>query len=969
MSRTYVALDTETTGLNPERDEIIEVGAVKFRDSQVMDTWSTLVNPRQRLPYKIQLLTGIQPEELAHAPPISALTEPLMRFVGNSIVVGHNIRFDLAFLRQHRILLTNLALDTFELASILVPGATSYSLEELTRFLGIEVETHHRALSDALAAKDLFAALFQRGLDMDLSVLQEINRVAGQTEWPARHFFLEVERERARTAFSGAVREQLRAKGELDTDSMGLVWGRHERFEPLRPSATKVLLDEAKLAALLEPGSEFASSFPGYEHRPQQIDMMRSVTRAFNQGDQLLAEAGTGTGKSVAYLVPAIHFATSNGQPVVVSTNTINLQDQLFNKDIPDLRKVLPVEFRAALLKGRSNYLCLRRFRAFRRSQSMDLNEVQVLAKILAWLPVTQTGDIAELSLRNDEQPVWRKVQAERETCLGDRCPHFRQGRCFFYRARQQAEAAHVIVINHALLLSDMMVDNRVLPEYHHLVIDEAHHLEARATEQLGFGLNRAQAHALLGSIGHGLPSGQYRGLLSQIPQHFHGSSVSSEIRDQVMRYLARLQQQVDQAQISAGAFFDRLHEFVSNNLLADSAPNSVGYDIRIELTAGIRHQPDWSDIEILADDLCSDLQTLEKGLHHLHSGLSDLEDQKIIDYDDLLQEIWAAFERVHQLRQQLQAIVIELDSAGVYWLRIGAKDQEVSLNSAPLHVGPILSRNLLPKLETLVMTSATLRTGTDFHYIRERLDLSDADELTVGSPFDYGSSTLLLVPTDIPEPGQPNYQNAVSKAALDLCLATGGRALLLFTSYSQLRATYRAISAPLEEEGIVVYGQGLDGSRRQLLARFKSNPRAVLLGTRSFWEGIDVVGPALSCLVIARLPFSVPTDPVFAARSRAFDDPFVEYAVPEAVLRFRQGFGRLIRSTTDRGVVVVLDRRVMSKRYGSCFLDSLPDCTEYRGPVGDVPAKAARWIAGGTVEGTTLMSESRWRRSDEELW
>jgi len=969
MSHTYVALDTETTGLNPERDGIIEIGAVQFRDGQVLGTWSTLVKPRQRLPYKIQLLTGIKPEELEQAPPIADVTERLTQFVSNSIIVGHNVRFDLSFLHQHGVPLKNPALDTFELASILMPGATSYSLEELTRALGIEVENHHRALSDALATKDLFNALFRRGLAMDLAILQEINRLAGSSQWPPRLFFRELERERARTAFTGAVREQLRAKGDLDQDSLGLVLGRRERSEPLKPGSAKVLLDEEALAALLEPGSHFAAVFPGYEHRPQQIEMMRAVTRAFNVGDQLLAEAGTGTGKSVAYLIPAIHFATSNGQPVVISTNTINLQDQLFNKDIPDLQKVLPIQFRAALLKGRSNYLCLRRFRAFRRSPSLETNEVQVLAKILAWLPATETGDIAELSLRNDEQTVWRKVQAERETCLGDRCPHFRRGRCFFYRARHLAEAAHVIVINHALLLSDMMVDNRVLPEYHHLVVDEAHHLEARATEQLGFGLNRGQAHGILGSISHALPTGQYRGLLSQIPQHLHGSSVSTGVRDQLGRYLVQLQGHVDQAQVSAGAFFDRLHEFVWSNLVPDSAKSGSTYDVRIELTEGIRHQPDWSDIEILADDLSSDFQALEKGLSHLHSGLSDLEDQGIVDYDDLLQAVWAAFERVHQLRQQVVAIVIELDSGGVYWLNVGARDREVSLHSAPLHVGPILRTNLFPKMETLVMTSATLRTGSDFHYVRERLDLRDADELTVGSPFDYGSSTLLFLPTDIPEPAQPNYQSAVSKAAIELCLATEGRALLLFTSHSQLRTTYRAISRPLEEAGIVVYGQGLDGSRRQLLERFKSNPRAVLLGTRSFWEGIDVVGPALGCLVIARLPFSVPTDPVFAARSRAFEDPFGEYAVPEAVLRFRQGFGRLIRSTQDRGVVVVLDRRVMSKRYGASFLDSLPDCTEYRGSVRELPAKAARWIAGSTVEGTALMSERRSQRSAEEWW
>jgi Rad3-related DNA helicase len=249
-----------------------------------------------------------------------------------------------------------------------------------------------------------------------------------------------------------------------------------------------------------------------------------------------------------------------------------------------------------------------------------------------------------------------------------------------------------------------------------------------------------------------------------------------------------------------------------------------------------------------------------------------------------------------------------------------------------------------------LILTSATLSTAKEFDYIRDRLGLYDADELRVDSPFDYPQSTLLYLPMDIPEPGQPNYQNAVAKTILDLCLATQGRALLLFTSHRQLRSTYYAVARRLEEENIVIYGQGLDGSRRQLLQRFKTTPRSVLLGTRSFWEGIDVVGPALSCLVIVRLPFSVPTDPVFAARSRTFEDPFGQYAVPEAVLRFRQGFGRLIRSRSDRGVVVILDRRVLSKSYGQTFLDSLPNCTMHRGLVNELPEKALRWIEGGAA-------------------
>ncbi len=951
MKRVYVALDIETTGLDARRDAVIEIGAVKFSDGKVLDTWSTLVNPKRPIPYKIQLLTGIKPEEVKRAPGINSVVAPLADFVRNHPIIGHNVQFDLSFLRQHGVLLRNPSIDTFQLASILLPEVPSYSLAMLTDALGIKLEDHHRALADAMATKDLFLALVDRGLQMDLPVLQEINRMAARSQWPLRTFFRDLEREQARTAFTGTLREQLRAKGDLDSAALGLVLDRRETREPLRPADRRQLLDETELAALLEPHNLLAQHFAGYEHRPQQIDMLRAVVRAFNIGGQILAEAGTGTGKSLAYLLPAIHFATKNGRSVVISTNTINLQDQLYNKDIPDLQRILPLQFKATLLKGRNNYLCLRRLAIFRRKRSTSADEVQVLAKILAWLPHTASGDAAELSLRDQELSVWNKVQAEQETCLGERCPHRRKGRCFLYRARHDAEAAHIIIVNHSLLLSDMLVSNRVLPEYHHLIIDEAHHLEARATDQLGFAVDRDQGYFLLYGLYHRNDAGQARGFLPTIPQYFRGSTVSVDVQKKVRTYLSKLQGQVEEAKGLWEHLFDTLQAFVNDTVIPASRGQS-GYDQQVELTSGMRVQPAWSELEIRADDLGHVLRKVEKGLQGLHSGFADLEDQDIPDYEDLVQDIWSQLEHIRGLREHLNAIIVEPNSGSIYWFRIGAADNRITLNSAPLHVGSLLEESLYPELETLVLTSATLSTAKEFDYIRDRLGLYDADELRVDSPFDYPQSTLLYLPMDIPEPGQPNYQNAVAKTILDLCLATQGRALLLFTSHRQLRSTYYAIARRLEEENIVIYGQGLDGSRRQLLQRFKTTPHSVLLGTRSFWEGIDVVGPALSCLVIVRLPFSVPSDPVFAARSRTFEDPFGQYAVPEAVLRFRQGFGRLIRSRSDRGVVVVLDRRVLSKSYGQTFLDSLPNCTVHRGLVNGLPEKAVRWIEGSAMIG-----------------
>ncbi|MDY7041397.1 MAG: exonuclease domain-containing protein, partial [Chloroflexota bacterium] len=495
MTRTCVALDLETTGLNTDRDAIIEIGAVKFRDDQVLGTWSSLVNPQRPIPYKIEQLTGITSQEASQAPSIEDLLEPLRRFVGHHHLVGHNIvNFDLRILRRHRLFLDNPAIDTFELASILLPHAARYSLGKLAETLDIVFPHQHRALDDALATKELFLALLRQAFSLDPAVIREINRLAARVNWPLHEVFLQVEREQARNAFTGTIGQQLRAKGLVGKkDTLGLVLSHEDEITPLKPAGERTPLDVDQLAAMLAEGGAFAQQFPGYEYRPPQMEMLRAAAQAFNDSQHLLVEAGTGTGKSVAYLLPAVHFAVQNGERVVISTNTINLQDQLFNKDIPDLRQILPFEFKACVLKGRNNYLCQRRLSILRHSSTLQPIEMRVLAKILVWLPHTRTGDKGELFLPSaQEQAVWRRVRSEAETCTADRCSHRQRNRCFFYRARQTAEGAHLIIVNHALLLSDVAVENRVLPEYRYLIVDEAHHLENATTKQLSFTVDQS---------------------------------------------------------------------------------------------------------------------------------------------------------------------------------------------------------------------------------------------------------------------------------------------------------------------------------------------------------------------------------------------------------------------------------------------------------------------------------------------
>lgn len=936
MNSIYVALDLELTGLDPLRDEITEIGMVRFRGSEVLETYSSLVNTSRPIPLKIQQLSGITPEEVRDAPSLRSLSGAILSFVKSYPIVGHSIDIDLRFLTRQGLALNNLLIDTFELASILVPEVQRYSLASLAQYLGIPLDEHHRALADAMAAKDLFLALLERANRWDSSTLDEIAQLAEHSDWPLRRLFRDLAAERRRDATQPLWRPTQGEPAEAPSEGR-----REDRFVPLEPTETITPVDTAALAAAISPGGAFASALPGYEHRPQQVAMLEAVAEAFNTPSHLMVEAGTGTGKSLAYLLPAMQFAVQNDRRVVISSNTINLQEQLFTKDIPDIQRVLNLPLRACLLKGRSNYVCLRRLASLRRSRQPSTEEVRALAKVLAWLPTTETGDRAELILVGTDQDVWSDIQASSETCMGDQCMYRQRHTCFFYRARSRAERAHIIIINHALLLSDLALESRVLPEFKYLIIDEAHHLEEQATEQFGIHVGRRDLFAFFQGLTNETRT-MPGGILAEVPALYQREGVSTTAREALTRLLESLRTQVDTAERRLYELFNALALFLEQNV---EGRGSEAYDRDIQLTPSLRSQPDWSGIEIAWESLAAPMRAILGDLERTIDQLERLDIGEDVTRDELVQELKTQLQHGAEVTAGLQAILTEPKSDGIYWISIARRDQEITLHSAPLHVGPALQERLFDTKDCVVLTSATLRTGDSFRFMRERLGLEEADELAVDSPFDYKTAVLLYVPKDIPEPNQPYYQKTVENAIVDICRAIGGRTLVLFTSNSQLNTTYRAVQRPLEREDIVVFAQGIDGSRRQILDNFRSTPQAVLMGTRSFWEGVDVVGQALSCLIIARLPFAVPTDPVLSARAETFDDPFNQYYLPDAILRFRQGFGRLIRSREDYGVVIVLDKRILTKSYGKTILRSLPPCTARMGPVATLPTVAQRWL------------------------
>ncbi|MCD4685790.1 MAG: DEAD/DEAH box helicase, partial [Anaerolineae bacterium] len=894
MRDVIVVVDLETTGLNQYEDDIIEIGAARMRDGEVLETYGTLVNPGRGVPDRTTAITGIRTEDLIGQPAMRDVLSQVREFIGHDPVIGHRVDFDLGFLGRYGIGTTNLAIDTYDLASAMLPTAPRYSLASLTNQLGLELEHAHRALDDAVATGHLYYKLWDRILALPLATLQEIVDLAREVEWSAKPVFEAALAERSKTAFTEK-QDQPHAFRRTSPDE--LFKPDRDAWRPLRPNPERTQLDVDHLAAIIDEGGRMAQQFPGYEHRPQQVAMLRKVAEAFNTDEHLMVEAPTGVGKSLAYLIPAIYWATHNNERVVISTATINLQDQVIARDLPLLREALGIPFDAAVVKGRSNYLCPRRLATLRRRGATSQGEVRVLAKILVWLLETDSGDKSEISLRGfEENMIWARLSAEDEGCTHERCSDQMGGACPFHKARKAAEKAHVLVVNHALLLADVQLGSRVLPEYRYVIIDEAHHLEAATTSGLSFQLTQSSLQRRLDGLGNAR-----KGLLSDVIRGTRGN-VPGKYFDQIEAYVEGVSQTLG----AMGHHVERYFEVLLRFLQSTGQVRSSDYMNQVRITDQLRQRDGWAQVAEAWDVLSQFTQGLSDAMNKLARGLAGLEQYSVRDYEDLMASVVAAARHLEEMHQQLGAFSTMPQDNTIYWAQVEQDGTRLSIHAAPLHVGPLLEQHLWDAKASVVLTSATLRTGGSFDYIRDRLNAFTVEEKVVGSPFDYEASTLVYIPTDIPEPNQrEEYQRNVERGLIELAAATQGRLLGLFTSYAQLRTTSQAISPRLALGDITVYDQSDGTSRQALLEGFVNTDRAVLLGTRSFWEGVDVPGDDLSVVAIVRLPFSVPSDPVFAARSEQYDNSFMQFAVPDAVLRFRQGFGRLIRRKTDRGVVV----------------------------------------------------------------
>ncbi|MBI1921130.1 MAG: helicase [Geobacter sp.] len=683
------------------------------------------------------------------------------------------------------------------------------------------------------------------------------------------------------------------------------------------------------------PEGPLATGLKGYEHRGEQLRMAFAVAEAFNDDRIAVVEAGTGTGKSLAYLYPAILWATRNKERVVVSTNTINLQEQLIKKDIPLLREKGSLEFRAVLVKGRQNYLCLRKLETVKPQPSLFVEGAaeQELYAIIEWSAATSDGCATDLSFI-PRRETWEEVCCEADQCGRAKCPFY--GRCFFYAARREAAGADILVVNHALLMTDVAVRQEtgysataVLPPFSRLVIDEGHHLEEMATNHLTSQISRQGLLKLFGRLQH--PRRSQAGIVPRL---------SSRLSKEMPEELDDLYQEV------SGILEMRLHprcqtlvDLVSRNL------DAIGLALLSHLKGGsgeqkLRVTPDltatifWTEVEEQVKEMARELGDFVAILTSFLKACERLPEKVREKLSGELVDLAGFRSRLDTVVHDLFAFIAGADGT-CRWFEVkrGSKGMTVRLCCSPLEVAEAIKGSVLDAFKTVVLTSATLTVGGKFDYLERRtgLDLVEAGRalnLMLPSPFDYERQALVGIPDDLPEPTSPGFEEALAAPLLEALRISGGRAFVLFTSYDLLTRLYDKLRVSLEKAGLSPMRQG-EMHRHLLLSRFKKEQRGVLFGTDSFWEGVDVPGKALELVIITRLPFRVPTEPIQQARvehiAASGGDPFMEYTVPQAVIKLRQGFGRLIRSRVDRGGVLILDKRIVSKPYGRIFLKSLP--------------------------------------------
>lgn len=877
--KTCVALDIESTGFDTRTDQVIEIAAVKFEGDKIIDKFETFINPKIPIPKIITHITGIRDEDVADAPAFEEVQKKLVEFLGDCPIVGHNIDFDVNFLRAKGASVTGDLYDTLQLSMILLPGLASYSLDTLGRTLKLNHENKHRAMADTMACFKLFRILEEKIGQINPETLKKIQAIVKRSTWHLREIFLDIKP--AKTSES------------MTKKNLGHI----EKKTKTEESATAYEKSAEEILETYGPKGKLSQIIKNYEPRPTQQHMSELILDAFANGRKKLIEAGTGVGKTLAYLMAAAHYALKEHKKVVISTYTHTLQEQLLKKDAPLLEKLFePHQWKIAMVKGRRNYLSYRRLELLMMKDDFDDHEAMMIIKILLWMDISQTGDLDELTFVGKEYSMLDEICCAEYACSHDD-PEFKNA-CYLLKARQKAFSADIIVVNHALLLQDSTSENPILPEYDDLIIDEAHHLEKVATDAFTVVL-----------------------AFYSFQRPFEKLKKSLELLGRFLKEAA-LMDEVQTIKQSTAQLITRIEIFFG----------LVGIFLEKHMTPGeFYSQLNLSDADVMSKEwlqakeagkLVSDAaKEILKKLSHLHeSG-----DEKP---HTAWKEVKGYMYECEKRAADLQSVLESEDETfnQMTWITKPFEDN-ITIRRSPVDVGPMLENVLWKAKSGIILTSATLRTDHTFNFIRDQLGIDqNFEEAALPSHFSYPDQVKILIPEDLPEPATEGYFLSCANIIKNIIKTNGGRTLVLFTAKKALSATFHQIAPELKKEGFTVLAQQITGGRGKILEHFKDEPKtSAIFGTQSFWEGVDLQGDMLNCVVIHKLPFDPPTDPMIMAKSKKYANGFNDYQLPRAILKFKQGFGRLIRSSTDTGTIVVLDTRIIQKNYGHQFLEALP--------------------------------------------
>jgi ATP-dependent DNA helicase DinG len=936
MGNKFVVIDLETTGNAPKKgDKIIQFAAVVVENGRITEEFSSLINPGQTISPFIEELTGLTDEMVKDAPVFSEIAPKVVSLLDDAYFVAHNVLFDLSFLQEE---LSQAGfpnfygpiLDTVEMARVLLPTADSYQLSELAAQEGFNHERPHQADSDAYVTAELLLLMMERLYQLPQNTVRQLQRLSGGLKSDLDLLIDQVISEKESSI------ETLAEDLEIHR---GITLRKYQAKEGQAPQD-----DNQEIAYPAEKADKIEllkKAFPDFELRSGQFQMMDSVFCAFNEGNHTMIEAGTGVGKSLAYLIPAAFYGKQINKPIIISTYTTQLQEQLLNKDIPLLKNMLSFPVHAVLLKGRSHYLSLAKFEQALKEIEDNYDIILTKMQILVWLTETSTGDVDELNLSSGGRTFWNKIKND-ETVFFQKKTWLAKD--FYLRARKAAEKSEIIITNHSFLMSDLTAEQAILPSYSHVVIDEGHHFVKAAGKYFGLSLDYLNTRILLNQIGNY----DQKQLLYKLEQLLEKANLNER----------RLAHSFEISQLMQNLTFEMDEFFKVIGIFAKRKAKSRKNDHRISTRFSFNDSSrEWQALKTEAERflfLIKDLiAILQDRLEITSNGQVSLSAKE----KSLLDELTSAIGRLEKLTKAIRGIFLFPDEGYVAWIEMDMRSAQnaTTVYFQPVSIGSFLQDRFFREKKSAVITSATLSVKNSFDYMMSEMGLTpfDCTVEQIPSPFDYTEQVKLMVPDDLPEVNAvplEEYVAAISEHIISIAEATKGRMLILFTSHEMLRKTHELIKESGFLDDFAIIAQGISsGSRSRLTRNFQRFDKAILLGTNSFWEGIDIPGEDLTCLIIVRLPFSPPDEPMTEAKCELIKEkggnPFADYCLPEAVIRFKQGFGRLIRTTKDRGFIFVFDRRIITTSYGKAFLNSIPPIPVEKGDLGEQISKIHSWI------------------------